>query len=68
MAKTTASIVIDRSGRKAVRVVTAAGHVDWPVFYSFNGRVGYDRPEAVPAYIRPKVERLLRQLHAARRE
>lgn len=64
--KTTASIVTDRPGHKAVRVVSASGWVDWPVYYPHNGQVGYDSPDRVPMYIRPKVKKLLVQLHRAR--
>ena len=60
MAKTVASIV-ETSRGKRVRVTTPSGHVDWPVLYD-NGRIGYDFPERVPQYIRPKVMKLLRQL------
>lgn len=39
-----------------LRVVCANGHVDNPIRY-YDGRVAYDFPERVPAFIKAKVVR-----------
>lgn len=50
--------VLTHESRRTVKVVNLKTWVtDYPVQY-LDGEIGYDRPEAIPAYIKRKVEDL----------
>jgi len=49
---------VERISDRSAKVVTAKGHVDYPIRYD-DGRIAYDFPERVPAYLKKKVAKLL---------
>lgn len=49
---------IERISERSARVVTVRGHVDYPIRYD-DGRIAYDFPERVPAYLKKIVAKLL---------
>lgn len=57
--KTDARIVETARGKR-VQVETP-NWTDWPILYP-DGTVAYDAPEKIPAFIKPKVVRLLKQV------
>ena len=50
---------LERISKRSARVVTRKGHVDYPIRYD-DGRIAYDFPERVPAYLKRIVEKFLR--------
>lgn len=62
-ARTDAKIVRYTDRTPSVVIETASGFCVWPILYD-DGRIAYDYPEKVPAFIKPKVRRLLEQLRA----
>lgn len=49
---------VERVSERSAKVVTAKGHVDYPIRYD-DGRIAYDFPERVPAYLKKQVARML---------